>query len=115
MKRAEAGYHMLLILSAIDGNLHGKEELIIKQFLEENKDFQNAALETEIISELKSEDYPLHFNKAMNEFYMDSTREQRNHFLNLATRLVIADKKISPRENLFLNELYSAWEEQENL
>ena len=59
---------------------------------------------------MNSEDYAIHFNKAMNEFYMDSTLDQRNHFLDMATRLVAADKQISKRENLFLNELYNAWE-----
>jgi hypothetical protein len=46
----------------------------------------------------------------MNQFYIDSNQAERNHFLDLATKLVVADKKISPRENLFLNELYNAWE-----
>jgi hypothetical protein len=43
---------------------------------------------------------------------MQSTQEDRNRFLDLATRLVVADKEISPKENLFLKELYYAWEEE---
>lgn len=61
---------------------------------------------------IATEDYPIHFNNAMNNFYMHSTKNERNHFLDMATRLVAADKKISPRENLFLNELYNAWTEE---
>ena len=43
---------------------------------------------------------------------LQSTREDRNRFLDLATRLVVADKQISPKENLFLKELFYAWEEE---
>ncbi len=111
MSRSVAGYHMLMILSAVDGRFNGKEDKIIRQFMEENLgQLPDLESEMEIISAMKSEDYAIHFNKAMNDFYMDSTLDQRNHFLDMATRLVAADKQISKRENLFLNELYNACE-----
>ena len=28
------------------------------------------------------------------------------------SKLVVADKKVSPRENLYLKELYNAWEDE---
>lgn len=111
MSRSVAGYHMLMILSAVDGSFNGKEDKVIRQFMEENLgQLPDLESEMEIISAMKNEDYAIHFNKAMNDFYMDSTLDQRNHFLDMATRLVAADKQISKRENLFLNELYNAWE-----
>ncbi len=113
MNKATAGYHMLMILSAVDGKFNGQEDIIIKKFLEENfGDLSNLDKELAIISALKSEDYPVHFNNAMNQFYLDSNKRERNHFLDMATRLIAADKEISPRENLFINELYTAWEEE---
>ncbi len=48
----------------------------------------------------------------INVTYMHSTKTERNHFLDMAIRLVASDKKISPKENLFLNELFNAWEEE---
>jgi len=113
MSKEIAGYHMLMILSAVDGKLNGSEDKIIKIFIEENYgSLKNLHEEMSIISTLADEDYPVHFNNAMNQFYLHSSKSDRNHFLDIATRLVAADKSISARENLFLNELYNAWEEE---
>ena len=67
-------------------------------------------LETEKVRNVNPVDYPVHFNDAMNSFYMESSKDDRNHFLDFAVKLVIADKTISRKENLFLNELFTAWE-----
>ena len=113
MTKEIAGYHMLMVLSAVDGRFNGNEDRVIREYLEQNLDGLNDLdNEMAVISSLPKEDYPLHFNNAMNQFYMNSSADERNHFLDLATRLVAADKEISPRENLFLNELYNAWEEE---
>ena len=113
MSKAIAGYHMLMILSAVDGKFNGSEDKIIKNFIEENYgSLKNLDDEMAIISALADEDYPVHFNNAMNQFYLHSSQADRNHFLDMATRLVVADKSISTRENLYLNELYNAWEEE---
>jgi len=112
LNRAVAGYHMLVILAGIDGKEDRREHKIIVDFMREyfskeiDFDYELSFLQT--IPEI---DYPVHFNNAMNDFYIQSTQEERNHFLDLATRLVAADKNISRKENLFLNELYIAWEE----
>lgn len=104
---------MLMVLSAVDGKFNGNEDRVIKEYMTQNLEgLKNLDQEMAIISALDKEDYAVHFNNAMNHFYMHSNVEERNHFLDLATRLVAADKQISPRENLFLNELYNAWEEE---
>ena len=111
MNKDIAGYHMLMILSAVDGIFNAKEDKIIKQYLVESFPYRlNLDKEMEVLSALQSDEYPIHFNNAMNAFYLDSTPEDRIHFLDLAVKLVVADKKISPEENLFLNELFNAWE-----
>ena len=108
-----AGYHMLMILSAVDGIFNVAEDKIILEYLGENAELlKRLDEEMHVISSLDSDDYALHFNDAMNRFYMHSNESERVHFLDLATRLVAADKKISPRENLFLSELYNAWEQE---
>mgnify|MGYP000169645807 CR=1 FL=1 len=112
MNKAIAGYHLLMILSAVDEKFNGKEDRIIKEYLVENFPL-DAELddEMEVLSNLDPVDYPVHFNNAMNAFYMDSTPDERAHFLDFAVKLVMADKTLSPKENLFLNELFNAWEE----
>jgi hypothetical protein len=113
MTRPVAGYHMLMILSAVDGKFNGKEDKVIREFMEELPHGSiNYDDELTVISTIEEVDYAVHFNNAMNQFYMQSTREDRNRFLDLATRLVVADKQISPKENLFLKELFYAWEEE---
>ncbi len=109
--KAVAGYQMLMILSAIDGVFNAKEDKIIQQYLTENFSLKdNLDSEKDILSAFPKDEYAIHFNNAMNDFYLHSTVEERNHFLDFAVKLAIADKKITPKENLFLNELFNAWE-----
>jgi hypothetical protein len=111
LSKSVAGYHMLLILSYVDGDSPPAEQKIIRKYMSENfSDDIDFDVETEKVRNINSEDFPLHFNDAMNSFYMESSQDDRNHFLDFAVKLVAADKKISPKENLFLNELYNAWE-----
>jgi len=103
---------MLMILSAVDGKFDDKECDLIRKYMEENfSEKINFDKEKEIIHAIASVDYPVHFNNAMNLFYMQSSHHERNSILNMATQLVVSDNEITPRENLFLNELYYAWEE----
>jgi hypothetical protein len=111
--RAINGYHMLLILSAIDKEIHHKEDKIIREFVSEHFDGHiNFDEERKKIAAMSSDDYPVHFNNSMNDFYMHSSQAERNHFLDMATRLVAADKHVTHKENLYLKELYYAWEEE---
>jgi hypothetical protein len=61
---------------------------------------------------LPNEDYFLHFNNAMNDFYEDSTVKERLDFLNFAVKLVKADNKITAEENKYLKELFFAWDSE---
>jgi len=113
MSRAVAGYHMLMILSAVDGIFNGEEEKVIREYMDENYGgLLDHEHETGVVTAIPAEDYAIHFNNAMNDFYIHSDKNERIHFLDMATRLVAADKKISSKENLFLNELFNAWEEE---
>jgi len=114
--KAIAGYHMLMILSAVDEQFNRKEDLVIRDYILENfPPKTNLDAEMEILSQMGASDYPIHFNNAMNDFYMDSTPDERSHFIDFAVKLVIADKNITPKENLYLNELFNAWEENYSL
>lgn len=108
---AAAGYHMLQVLAAIDGSFSADEDKIIRKYLVKTYPFTvNLDAEMEIISGLKPEEYFSHFNKAMDDFYMDSTKEDRDKFLDFAVKLISADKAISREENIFIDTLFSKWE-----
>jgi hypothetical protein len=111
LNRPLAGYHMLMILSAVDGRFSGNEDSVIMEYLAEEKLLvSNLDTHLEYLINLRREDYTLHFNEAMNAYYMNSTAEERTHFLDKAVRLVMADQLLTPRENLFIDELFNTWE-----
>lgn len=107
-----AGYHLLMILSAVDGKFNGKEDSIIEKWIE-NEIPVNVSLdrEMEVISALKEDEYMIHFQKCMADFYEDSTEQERNKFLQYAIQLTKADKVITREENIFLDELFNEWTE----
>src|SRR5689334_10630802 len=94
--KAEAGYQMLQILSAVDGQFSAEEDIVIRKFLVDYAltDYQMEE-ETEVVSTIAPEDYILYFHKAMDDFYEDSTPDERIRFLDFAVQLVKADNKIS--------------------
>ena len=105
-----AGYHLLLILTHSDGHFAKEEGEIIVQYLSENFPFRtNLDPEVEFLSSLREDQYEEHFRKAMNDFYDDSSPEERDHFLDFAVKLVKADNVITREENIYLNMLFNAW------
>ncbi len=110
--KAIAGYHILMILSAVDGIFDAKEDLVIEDWLEKEFPLRvNLDKETEFLSALKQEDYMVHFQSCMADFYEDSTEEERNELIQYAIKLAKADKKITEEENIFINELFNEWTE----
>lgn len=106
-----AGYHMLMILSEVDGEFAKPEGKVIVSYLKNAFPFRvDLDREIEELSALKKEDYFLHFNNAMNDFYEDSTEKERNVFLKFAVKMANADKKITKEENKYLKELFFAWD-----
>lgn len=113
MNKVMAGYHMLMILSQVDGEFDKSEGKVIIKYLKSSFPFHvNLDNEVEILSSLPTEDYLLHFNNAMNDFYEDSIPQERTDFLNFAVKMVKADKKITVEENKFLKELFFAWDSE---
>lgn len=108
-----AGYHMLMILSQVDGEFDKREGKVIINYLKDSFPFHvNLDNEVEVLSSLSKEDYFLHFNNAMNDFYEDSIPQERVDFLNFAVKIVKADRKITPEENKYLKELFFAWDSE---
>lgn len=113
LNKVLAGYHMLMIISNVDGEFSMEEGMEIVKYLEESFPFDiNMDNELEVLSALSREEYFNHFVNAMNDFYLDSTESERILFLNSVVKMVIADKKITVEENSYLNELYNAWDSE---
>ena len=92
MNKVMAGYHMLMILSQVDGEFDKAEGKVIVNYLKTTFPFRvDLDNEMAILSALPQEDYFLHFNNAMNDFYEDSIPQERLDFLNFAVKMVIAD------------------------
>jgi uncharacterized tellurite resistance protein B-like protein len=113
MNKVMAGYHMLMILSQVDGDFDKSEGKVIIKYLKDAFPFHvNLDSEMEVLSALPPEDYFIHFNNSMNDFYEDSTHRERTDFLNFAVKMVKADKKITSEENKYLKEIFFAWESE---
>ncbi|CAN5458251.1 hypothetical protein BH10BAC1_BH10BAC1_21790 [soil metagenome] len=113
MNKVMAGYHMLMILSQVDGDFDKAEGKVIVDYLTATFPFRvNLDGEMSVLSALSNEDYFIHFNNAMNDFYEDSIPQERIDFLEFAVKMVKADKKITPEENKYLKELFFAWDSE---
>ncbi|MCC7031182.1 MAG: TerB family tellurite resistance protein [Chitinophagaceae bacterium] len=106
-----AGYHILMILSALDHEFHIEEEKIIREYLFQEFPFKvDLDKEMEVISSLGHDDWHTHMVKCIDDFYADSTEEERNSFLKFAVYLVKADQEITESENEYLKLLFDAWD-----
>jgi len=113
MNKTIAGYHLLMILSAVDFRVSGKEDMVIRQYLVIEFPFHvNLDRQMEVISRLRPEEWESHYLKAMDDFYDDATPEERKNLIRFAIQLVSADNVITNEENHYLNLLFENWEEQ---
>jgi hypothetical protein len=106
-----AGYHLLMILSAVDFRLNAAEEEIIREYLVVEFPFHvNLDREMAIISNLRPDEWEGHFLKMMDDFYDDATAEERKNLIQFAIELTKADNVITKEENHYLNLLFNQWE-----
>lgn len=107
-----AGYHLLMILSAVDFRVSGKEDAVIRQYLAEEFPFHvNLDKQMDVISRLRPDEWEAHFRKAMDDFYDDATPDERKKLIRFALRLAKADNIITREENHYLNLLFEHWED----
>lgn len=114
MNKTIAGYHLLMILSAVDFRVGAKEDEVIRSYLVHEFPFRvNLDREMAIISNLKPDEWEKHFHKAMDDFYDDATEAERNNLLDFALQLTKADNVITKEENYYLNLLFENWKPEE--
>jgi uncharacterized tellurite resistance protein B-like protein len=111
MNKTIAGYHLLMILSAVDFRISGDEDKVIRQYLVEEFPFHvNLDKQMEVISRLRPEEWESHYTKVMEDFYDDATEVERKNLIRFALKIAKADNVITKEENHFLNLLFEQWE-----
>ena len=99
MNKPIAGYHILMLLSAVDHKFSVAEDRIIADYIADSFPIPvNLDKELEFISGLDENDYMIHFQKAMDDFYSDSTEKERLHLIDFAIKLSKATKPITKEE-----------------
>ena len=111
MNKTIAGYHLLMILSAVDFRISAEEDMIIREYLvNEFPIHVNLDKQMEAISRLRPDEWEGHYLKVMDDFYDDATEEERKHLIRFALELAKADNVITKEENHFLTLLFEHWE-----
>lgn len=113
MQRAISGYHILMILTQVDGKINIQEDMVVRDWLAAQfpakPDLDEAMAE---ISSLEPSGYDQHFQRHTDLFYRHSTKAERIELLQFAMNLIKADGVISKEENSFFDALYDAWSEE---
>lgn len=109
-----AGYHLLMILSTVDEKIIPEADYVIREYLSEEAPFPlNLDNELDEIIMLEKDQFESHFVKKAQDFYLDSTEEERIHFTEFSKKLLRADNYISPNENKYYKTLLTAWKNME--
>ncbi len=105
-----AGYHLLMILSAVDYKFHADEEKVIKEYMEDEFPFfVNLDNETEVIANLLPSDWKNHFEFHAQCFYDDSTEKEREDFRKFAKKLIKANDEVTAEEHEFYTLMKNTW------
>ncbi|MGB0851161.1 MAG: hypothetical protein ACPGTP_07930, partial [Bacteroidia bacterium] len=56
------------------------------------------------------EDYPVLLQQCAEDFYADSTEDERLELINFALKVLLADEVVDESENKLLNTLYQYWD-----
>ena len=105
-----AGYHLLMILSAVDNEFSPEEGMKIQEYLAEEFPFRmNLDNELDTIATLKPEEWKDQFEFHARCFMDDSTAEERDSFISFAKSLIKADEEVSEDEHRFYKLLKNLW------
>ncbi|MES2380442.1 MAG: TerB family tellurite resistance protein [Bacteroidota bacterium] len=110
MNKTEAGFHLLMIISKVDGKIEKAESNVLLDFLE--KSFRqpiDLIKEQAFLMAYPMDDMMDHFIETAEQFFKISTSNERNKILQFAMKICMADNKMENGENKFINALYDAW------
>jgi hypothetical protein len=113
MNKTIAGYHILMILSAVDYRFHVNEDLVIRDWLANEFPAKvNLDKEMEIISGLSHSQWDEHFLECVDAYYIDANHQERLDLIDFAKNLVLADELLYKAEHIFFNTLLDVWKER---
>lgn len=114
MQLGTSGYHILMLLSMVDGKVHPNEQMVITNYLSLAYTFtKNLDNDLEQLITMPKSAYQAHLQQHMDLFFANSTEAERKHLLQFAIHVIKADGKIAALENDLFNYLYSGWTEEE--
>lgn len=109
MNKTEAGFHLLMILSKVDGKIEKAESNVLLDFLEKNFNQPIDLIKEQAFLMAYPDDMMDHFIETAEQFFKISTSNERNKIIQFAMKICMADKKMENGENKFINALYDAW------
>lgn len=110
MNKAIAGYHMLMILSVVDGNYEVAEGKVIVDFLAKNYQLHiDIEKENQALLEVDKHRIPQHFGQSAREFESVTNEEERIDFLMFAYKLIMAEGKLAMEEEKIFISLAHLW------
>ena len=130
MNKYESAYNMLMILTVVDGEFNSNEGDIIIEYLrnahqnyvgteDENKTFMELSND-QLLNHFKDASFDFYkkhneqqrleiFASAAKDFYEASLQSDRESFIEFAKQIIIADHKVTKRENIYINKLFDLW------
>lgn len=106
----QCGYHLLFLLSIVDGNFDDRETEPIVNYLRRNAEGGfDIEQENAFLNSIPEEDFADHFNHVARRYLELSNEDQRNEFLLFALSLVLADGSIAEEENISFSTLAEYW------
>ena len=110
MNKAEAGYHILSLLSFADGAMHRAEANVVMEFLNDHyhEDF-DLIKEQAFIMALPHDEYETHLRETAEHFFTVSNEDERHSLTRFAMDVVMADETMAKHENMLINILYDCW------
>jgi hypothetical protein len=105
MKVTICGYHILMILSAVDYHFHHAEDAVIRDFLILHyPDCIDLDEQLAIISNLLPSEWEGHFNKVKTQFFKIASIQEQKTLMNFAVTLVKADNRVTIDEHYFMRQ-----------
>jgi hypothetical protein len=110
LNKTVAGYHILMILSAVDFKFHIAEELVIRDWLVHEFPFTvNLDSQMDILSKLLPKDWEQHFENCINDYFEDATQTECIDILLFAKKLIEADEIVYHSEQQFYIVFVNHW------
>jgi uncharacterized tellurite resistance protein B-like protein len=105
------GYLILSILAESDGDFDAREGTVIVDYIKEHFPL-GGTLEraAEQLSSWDTANYETKLVELAQDFYRESSPEERTGFLRFAMKLVRADDQIAAEENILITKLFEAWD-----